>query len=85
VVYTLGIYSHMIDAMLYLPDYPIGHLIAFQIEQQIDKAGHLGSEFERMAKVGNVAPDIWMQKATGSPVGAQALLTETEKALAHVK
>jgi hypothetical protein len=82
VVYTLGIYSHMIDSFLYLPDYPIGHLIAFQIEQQMEKAGSIGPEFERMAKVGNVAPDIWMQKATGAPVGAKALLTAAEKALA---
>ena len=35
----LGVYSHMIDAFLYLPDYPIGHLIAFQIEEQMKKAG----------------------------------------------
>ena len=83
VVYTLGIYSHMIDAFLYLPDYPIGHLIAFQIERQVEKAGNLGSEFERMAKAGNVAPDIWMTQATGAPVGAQALLAATEKALAR--
>ncbi len=85
VVFTLGIYSHMVSSLLYLPDYPIGHLIAFQIERQVEKAGNLGSEFERMAKVGNVAPDIWMKKATGSPVGAEALLAETEKALAAVR
>ena len=81
VVLTLGIYSHMIDAFLYLPDYPIGHLIAFQIEQQVEKSRNLGSEFERMAKIGNVAPDIWMRQATGAPVGAQALLAATERAL----
>ena len=85
VVATLGIYSHMIDAFLYLPDYPIGHLIAFQIEGQVAKAGNLGKEFERMAKAGNIAPDIWMTQATGAPVGAQALLAATEKALAVVK
>ena len=85
VVYTLGIYSHMIDAFLYLPDYPIGHLIAFQIERQVQKAGNLGKEFERMAKAGNIAPDIWMTQATGEPVGAQALLAATEKALTVVK
>jgi hypothetical protein len=84
VALTLGIYSHMINSFLYLPDYPIGHLIAFQIERQMEKAGNLGPEFERMAKVGNVAPDIWMQQATGAPVGAQALLAETEKALAEI-
>src|SRR5262245_6361029 len=85
VVLTLGIYSHMIDSLLYLPDYPIGHLIALQIEQQVEKKKDLGGEFERMAKIGNVAPDIWMKEATGSPVGPQALLTATDKALAIVK
>ena len=84
VVLTLGIYSHMIDSFLYLPDYPIGHLIAFQIEQQMEKSRNLGSEFERMAKIGNVAPDIWMKQATGAPVGPKALLSATEKALAVV-
>jgi hypothetical protein len=85
VVYTVGIYSHMIHSFLYLPDYPLGHLIAFQIERQVQKAGNLGSEFERMAKQGNVAPDIWMKEATGAPVGPKALLDAAEKALATVK
>ena len=85
VVLTLGIYSHMIDSLLYLPDYPIGHLIAFQIEQQIQKTKNLGSEFERMAKIGSVAPDIWMKEATGSPVSPKALLAATERALTIVK
>ncbi len=84
-VVLLGIYSHMIDSFLYLPDYPIGHMIAFQIEEQMEKAGHLGPEFERMAKVGSVVPDLWMKKATGAPVGPEALLTATGKALAEIK
>jgi hypothetical protein len=84
VVLTLGIYSHMIHSFLYLPDYPIGHLIAFQIEQQMEKIGSIGPEFERMAKVGNVAPDVWMEKATGAPVGAKALLAAAEKALGEI-
>ena len=83
-VVLLGIYSHMIDAFLYLPDYPIGHMIAFQIEEQMEKAGNIGVEFERMATVGNVAPDLWMKKATGAPVSPEALLTATEKALAQL-
>ena len=84
-VVLLGIYSHMIDSFLYLPDYPIGHMIAFQIEAQVDKVGNLGSEFERMAKTGNVAPDLWMKKATGAPVGPEALLNAANKALAQMK
>lgn len=84
-VVLLGIYSHMIDSFLYLPDYPIGHLIAFQIEEQMEKAGNIGSEFERMAVAGSITPDLWMKKATGAPVGADALLNATKKALAEFK
>jgi hypothetical protein len=83
-VVLLGIYSHMIDSFLYLPDYPIGHMIAFQIEEQMEKAGNIGSEFERMATVGSVIPDLWMKKATGAPVGPEALLTATSSALKEI-
>ena len=80
-VVLLGVYSHMIHSWLYLPDYPIGHLIAFQVEEQMKKTGAIGPEFERMVSTGNVAPDLWMIKATGSPVGAGALLKATKMAL----
>jgi hypothetical protein len=80
-VVLLGVYSHMIDSFLYLPDYPIGHMIAFQIEEQMEKAGDIGREFERMATVGSVTPDLWMKKATGAPVGAESLIAATRKAL----
>jgi hypothetical protein len=83
-VVLLGIYSHMIDSFLYLPDYPIGHMIAFQIEEQMTKAGNVGTEFERMTTVGNVVPDLWMKKATGAPVGPEALLTATGRALTEL-
>lgn len=84
-VVLLGIYSHMIDSFLYLPDYPIGHLIAFQIEGQMEKAGSIGAEFECMATVGSVVPDLWMRKATGAPVGPEALLNATKKALSEIE
>jgi len=80
-VVLLGIYSHMIDSFLYLPDYPIGHMIAFQIEEQMKKAGSIGPEFERMAKMGRITPDLWMERATGKPVGPEALLEATQRAL----
>jgi hypothetical protein len=82
-VVLLGVYSHMIDSFLYLPDYPMGHMISFQIEEQMEKAGNLGTEFERMATLGSIAPDLWMKKATGAPVGPEALLAATKKALSE--
>ena len=81
-VVLLGIYSHMVSLMMYLPDYPLGHLIAFQIEEHVNKSGKpLGEEFERMARFGSVTPDLWMQHATGSPVSAEPLLRATEEAM----
>ena len=81
-VVLLAVYSHMIDYPLYLPNYPLGHMIAFQIEEQIERAGKIGPEFERMSTTGNIAPDLWMKRATGAPVGPDALLHATERALA---
>ncbi|MBI5472360.1 MAG: hypothetical protein HY961_08450 [Ignavibacteriae bacterium] len=87
-VTLLGIYSHMIHSFLYLPDYPLGHLIAHQIEEQIKrngKQGNLGREFERMATFGRVTPDLWMKHATGQPVGAEAMIEATKRALQTMK
>ena len=84
-VVLLAVYSHMIDSFLYLPDYPLGHMIAHQIEEQMKRAGAIGPEFERMARMGRVTPDLWMENATGKPVGPQALLAATEKALDQVE
>lgn len=83
-VVLLGVYSHMIDSFLYLPDYPIGHLISHQIEERMKKAGMIGPEFERMATMGRLTPDLWMEMATGRPVGAEALLEAAEAAFATV-
>lgn len=77
----LAIYSHMISSFLYLPDYPIGHLIAAQIEERVAGAKALGPEFERMASFGAVTPDLWMEHATGKPVGTGALLEAAARAL----
>jgi hypothetical protein len=81
----LGIYSHMISYPLYLVDYPMGHLIAFQIEEHMAKTGKLGPEFEKMATQGALLPDVWMTNATGSPIAAEPLLRATEAALAGVE
>jgi hypothetical protein len=80
-VVLLGVYSHIIHSFLYLPDYPLGHLIALQIEEQVKKGGSVGSEVERMAVVGNVTPDVWMKTATGEGVGAEAMVAAAARAL----
>ncbi|MCP5471095.1 MAG: hypothetical protein H7A18_03295 [Sinobacteraceae bacterium] len=80
-VTLLAIYSHMINEFLYLPDYPVGQMIAFQVAAQMDRAGDFGAEFERVARIGAVAPDLWMRQAAGAPVGPEALLAAAQEAL----
>jgi hypothetical protein len=80
-VVLLAIYSHIIHSFLYIPDYAIGYLISHQIEEYLKGKEKIGPEIERMVKVGSIAPDLWMKNATGLPVGTEALLKATEKAL----
>ena len=76
----LAIYSHLIDAGLYLPDYSLGHIIMFQIEQYL-RGRNLGQEMERMCTLGALTPDAWMQSAVGSPLTAKPLLQATRAAV----
>jgi hypothetical protein len=77
----LGIYSHFIaPSFLYLPAYPLGRVIAFQLGEKLT-GPRLGAEFERVASFGRVTPDVWMVHATGSPVSAEPLLKATEAVL----
>jgi hypothetical protein len=79
----LGIYSHTITSPLYLFNYVLGHLIAFQVEEHLhgkDKAT-FAKEFERICRLGAILPDLWMKQATGKPVTAQPLLDATARAL----
>lgn len=80
----LGIYSHMIDYPLYLPNYPMGHLIAFQIEQQV-RGKNLADEMNRIYTQGSIIPQHWMQNAVGSPISIEPLLTATKEALEALK
>ena len=81
-VAILAIYSHMIDNGLYLPDYPSGHLIAFQVEEHFrTMPGPTGAEFERICQLGSITPDAWMRKAVGAPLSAEPLLAAAGKAL----
>jgi hypothetical protein len=83
-VVLLAVYSHLVSSFLYLPDYPLGHLIAAQIEAHLGSlpAGtSLGDEVERMTRTGSVVPDLWMRTATGAPVSPAPLLQAARAAL----
>ena len=80
----LAIYSHMIDAPLYLSAYPIGHVIDFQLSQYL-KGKNIATEIERMYAIGRVTPNLWMQRAVGADVSVEPLLKATKTAIINVK
>lgn len=69
----LAVYSHMLHYPLYLSAYPIGHLIAFQVNEYI-KDKNLPAEIDRIYRLGRLTPDEWMLRATGQVVSTRPLL-----------
>jgi len=80
----LAIYSHMIDAALYLPDYPLGHLIDFQIQKYLE-GKNLGTEMERMCIAGKILPNEWMKNAVGNEISIKPIMEAADEALKHIK
>ncbi len=79
-VELLAVYSHMVSNGLYLPDYPMGHVIASQLARAF-REGDFGKDFERVCRQGRLTPEAWMKGAVGAPLSAQAMLAEARRAL----
>jgi hypothetical protein len=80
----LAIYSHMIDNPLYLSNYPVGHLIDFQIDGFI-KGKKFASEVDRMYTLGRLTPQAWMQGAVGTAISIDPMLKAVDEALKVIK
>ncbi len=79
----LGAYQHMIGHPLYLADYTIGHVMSHQIRSHM-RGKDLAVETKRITSLGRFTPDLWMRKAVGGPISAEALCEDTAAALARV-
>jgi hypothetical protein len=80
----LAIYSHMIDNPLYLSNYPVGHLIDFQIEQYVaDKK--MADIVGKMLTQGRIIPQLWMQGAVGKDISIIPSINAAGKALEKLK
>lgn len=80
----LAIYSHIIDCLLYIPDYFIGSIIQHQLQEYF-KDKNLANEVERIFTLGNLTPDLWMKKAIGNEISIEPLLESAEEALEKLK
>jgi hypothetical protein len=80
----LAVYSHMIDNPLYLSAYPIGHIIDFQIERQLD-GKPFANEVERLFAQGRLTPDLWLRKGVGGPLSVKPLLEASSVAITNLQ
>jgi len=80
----LAIYSHMIDNPLYLSNYPVGHLIDFQIDGFI-KGKNFATEVDRIYTLGRLTPEAWMVGAVGKPISIDPMLKAVDEALKVIK
>ncbi len=80
----LAIYSHMIDNPLYLSNYPVGHLIDFQVDGFI-KGKKFADEVDRMYKQGRLVPQLWMKGAVGNPISVDPMLKAVDEALKVIR
>jgi len=80
----LAVYSHMVNSPMYLPAYPYGHLVHFQLEEHLaaypDEAS-FAEELQRIYKQGRLTPNAWMQGAVGAGVSTQPVLNAVSRIL----
>ena len=80
----LGIYSHMVGYALYLPGYPIGQLVQFQLEEHLSECqtpAEFAKEYIRIYQQGKLTPNAWMVGAVGEPMSVEPILRAVRKVL----
>jgi hypothetical protein len=63
---------------MYLPNYPIGHIVQFQLEQALaDKEGREWAEtYERWYRLGRLTPQQWMKQAVNGELSVMPVLQQ---------
>ena len=80
----LGIYSHMVGYALYLPAYPIGNLVQYQLEEHLAKCTtpeEWAKEYTRIYQQGCLTPNAWMRGAVGKPMSVEPILKAVREQL----
>ncbi len=80
----LAVYSHMIASPMYLPNYAVGALIQFQIEQYLP-GKDFAREIERMYSIGKIIPQEWMKQALGSGISPDPMLAAAREAMEVIR
>ena len=80
----LGIYSHMVGYALYLPAYPIGNIVQYQLEEHLAQCctnEEWAKEYTRIYQQGCLTPDAWMRGAVGAHMSVDPILKAVREQL----
>ena len=78
----LGVYSHMVNAPMYLPNYPLGHIVQYQLEEhlaQFNTPSDFAQEYARIYQLGRLTPKQWMIEAVGEAPSIEPILRAVDK------
>lgn len=78
----LAVYSHMVNAPMYLPNYPLGHIVQYQLEEHLAKCMNphaFAEEYMRIYRLGRLTPKEWMIQAVGEDPSIEPILRAVEK------
>ncbi|MBR0064912.1 MAG: hypothetical protein IJQ06_04870 [Paludibacteraceae bacterium] len=73
----LGVYSHMVNSPMYLPNYPLGHIVQYQLEEYLSQCktqSEFAREYARIYRLGRLTPKEWMIQAVGAPPSIEPIL-----------
>lgn len=78
----LAIYSHMVNAPMYLPNYPLGHIVQYQLEEhlaQFTTPRDFANEYMRIYRLGRLTPKEWLIQAVGNPPSVTPILNSVDR------
>jgi hypothetical protein len=74
----------MIDNPLYLPAYPIGSLIEFQLGKYMEGKS-FSDEVLKIYQNGRIIPQLWMKNAVGKEISVEPLLKAVDEVTDKLK
>ena len=84
----LAIYSHMVNAPMYLPNYPLGHIVQYQLEEHLAECKdqrEFAQEYMRIYRLGRLTPKEWMIQAVGEAPSIEPILRAVDRICAALQ
>ncbi len=78
----LAVYSHMVNAPMYLPNYPLGHIVQYQLEEHLAQSNNqleFAQEYMRIYRLGRLTPKQWMIEAVGEAPSIEPILRAVDR------